>query len=229
MTSIIKTTLHEITRFWELRDKRVDDWPLMSSPIMPIVICLAYVYVVKIWGPQYMKDRPAYKLKEALLVYNLFQIVSNGWLFYELGRYGWLSGNYSFTCQPVDYSNSESALRMLRASYLFYILKFFDLIDTFFFVLRKKFSQITTLYVIHHGLIVVNTWPGARFVFGGHATFFYFSQHVRSRRHVLLLLHGSDGTTLSKIPRLEETSHHPSDHTIRRGIDPLFPVDFHRM
>lgn len=125
-------------------------------------------------GPQYMKDRPAYKLKEALLVYNLFQIVSNGWLFYELGRYGWLSGNYSFTCQPVDYSNSESALRMLRASYLFYILKFFDLIDTLFFVLRKKFSQITTLHVIHHGLIVVNTWPGARFVFGGHATFFIF-------------------------------------------------------
>ncbi|EFX79377.1 hypothetical protein DAPPUDRAFT_128564 [Daphnia pulex] len=121
----------------------MNDWPLMSSPIMPIVICLAYVYVVKIWGPQYMKDRPAYyKLKEALL--------------------------------PVDYSNSESALRMLRASYLFYILKFFDLLDTLFFVLRKKFSQITTLHVIHHGLIVVNTWPGARFVFGGHATFFIF-------------------------------------------------------
>lgn len=147
---------------------------MMNSPITPIVICLSYVYVVKIWGPQYMKDRPAYKLKEALLIYNLFQIVSNGWLFYELGRYGWLSGNYSFTCQPVDYSHSESALRMLRASYLFYILKFFDLFDTFFFVLRKKFSQISTLHVIHHALLVISPWPGIRFVCGGHASFWIF-------------------------------------------------------
>lgn len=99
----------------------------MSSPLPTIVICLTYVYFVKIWGPQFMKHRPAYNLREVLAVYNAFQIICNGWLFYELGRYGWLSGNYSFICQPVDYSNNEAALRILRASYWFFMSKFLDL------------------------------------------------------------------------------------------------------
>ncbi len=42
----------------------------------------------------------------------------------------------------------------------------------FCFVARKKFSQVSLLHVVHHGLMPLSVWPGARFVPGGHASFF---------------------------------------------------------
>ena len=33
---------------WEHRDKRVDGWFLMGSPLPTMCICLAYVYIVKV-------------------------------------------------------------------------------------------------------------------------------------------------------------------------------------
>ncbi|KAK4019675.1 Elongation of very long chain fatty acids protein 1 [Daphnia magna] len=174
MASYIQAVVTESRRLWESRDKRLDGLPLMSSPVPSIVICLGYVYAVKVCGPKFMKNRPAFKLRGILMAYNLFQIIYNGWLFYEISRFGWLSGNYSFICQPVDYSNSEAAMRIVRAGYCFYISKFIDLLDTLFFVLRKKNHQITMLHVIHHGILPMTLWPGIRYVCGGHASFFAF-------------------------------------------------------
>jgi len=37
----------------DLRDKRTDNYPLMSSVWPTVVICLLYVYVVKVAGPKY--------------------------------------------------------------------------------------------------------------------------------------------------------------------------------
>ncbi|PRD26238.1 UNVERIFIED_CONTAM: Elongation of very long chain fatty acids protein 4, partial [Trichonephila clavipes] len=34
--------------------------------------------------------------------------------------------------------------------YHYYLLKFLDLLDTVFFVLRKKYNQVTFLHVVHH-------------------------------------------------------------------------------
>lgn len=119
-----------------------------------------------------MENRPAFELRGVLMIYNMFQVIFNGLLFYEFARYGWLGGNYSFICQPVDYSNNETALRMLRAGYFFLISKLIDLVDTLFFVLRKKSNQITVLHVFHHAVLPVSTWPGVRYVGGGNALFF---------------------------------------------------------
>lgn len=164
-------------------DPRLDGWPLMSSPLPTAILCLSYVYFVKVWGPRFMENRPAFRLKGVLLVYNLFQIVFSAWLFYEFGRYGWLSGDYSYICQPVDYSYSEAGVRMMRAGYFFYISKFIDFFDTIFFVLRKKNNQITALHVIHHGLLPISIWPGVRYACGGQGTFFGF---INSLVHVIM-------------------------------------------
>jgi len=50
--------------------------------------------------------------------------------------------------------------------------KFLEFADTFFFVLRKKFSHISTLHVIHHGMMPLSVWFGVKFSPGGHSTFF---------------------------------------------------------
>ena len=50
--------------------------------------------------------------------------------------------------------------------------------DTIFFVIRKKNSQISTLHVIHHGIMPFSVWWGVKFVPGGHATFFGFLNSI---------------------------------------------------
>ena len=36
----------------DLRDPRVDSWPLMSSIWPTVIICALYVYIVKVAGPR---------------------------------------------------------------------------------------------------------------------------------------------------------------------------------
>ena len=62
-------------------DPRVRDWLLMSSPAPTLIICLAYLLVVRVLGPMFMKNREPYSLKYPMLAYNLFQVLFNGWIF----------------------------------------------------------------------------------------------------------------------------------------------------
>ncbi|KAJ3626133.1 hypothetical protein MTP99_016651 [Tenebrio molitor] len=158
--------------FDEHGDPRLAQVPMMSSPISTIAISLAYIYFAKFLGPQLMKNRKPFQLKKVILVYNLLQVLLSTYLFYEMGMSGWFTGEYSLRCQPVDYSNEPSALRMLHAAKWFYIAKFIDFSDTIFFVLRKKFSHVSTLHVIHHSIMPVSIWFGLKLAPGGHGTFF---------------------------------------------------------
>jgi len=58
---------------------------MMSSPVPTVLLCLVYVMSVKVWGPAYMKNRPAYRLKPILIVYNLIQVFVSAFLFREVG------------------------------------------------------------------------------------------------------------------------------------------------
>lgn len=56
----------------------------------------------------------------------------------------------------------------------YYFSKFTEFFDTFFFVMRKRYDQVSTLHVIHHGIMPVSVWWGVKFTPGGHSTFFGF-------------------------------------------------------
>ena len=71
---------------WSYRDPRQDGWFLMESPLPTLLIVASYVYIVKIYGPRAMKDRPAYDLKVFLVVYNLSQVVLSAYIVYEVSH-----------------------------------------------------------------------------------------------------------------------------------------------
>ncbi|KAG4068363.1 hypothetical protein HA402_007883 [Bradysia odoriphaga] len=153
-------------------DPRTKDWPMMSSPFPTLAVCLSYVYIVKVLGPKIMENRKPFQLQNTLIVYNFIQVIFSAWLFYEISISGWLTGHYNFRCQPVDYSNHPKTLRMVHACWWYYFSKFTEFMDTIFFVMRKKTSQVTTLHVIHHGCMPMSVWFGVKFTPGGHSTFF---------------------------------------------------------
>lgn len=55
----------------------MDRYPLTQSPMLIISLVAIYVYFVTHWGQRYMKNRPAYDLKNIIKVYNLIQIAVN--------------------------------------------------------------------------------------------------------------------------------------------------------
>lgn len=160
-------------RKWEdlflLADPRVEGWFMMSSPLPGLIICVLYVIVVKL-GPSVMAHRKPIDIKNVLLVYNLGMVILSTYIFIEFLLSGWAVG-YSLGCEPVDYSNSPAAVRMAATCWCFYISKFIELFDTIFFIMRKKFNQVTFLHVFHHGIMPVSWWFGVKFVPGGLGTF----------------------------------------------------------
>lgn len=168
-----------------LRDPRVDSWPMMSSIWITTAICVLYVYIVKVWGPRFMQDREPYQIKGIMLAYNLFQTLFSTWMFME----GWgfyVSGGYNWHCEPVDYSNSPSAMRALNLAWWYFFSKFIDLFDSFFFVARKKFGHLSALHVIHHSTLPWLCWWGPRFVGGGQSGFGPF---LNSGVHTVMYLY----------------------------------------
>lgn len=155
-------------------DPRTAKWPLMSSPFPTLAICLGYIYAVKVLGPKLMENRKPMELRKVLVYYNLFQVLFSIWLFLEIGMSGWLTGRYSLRCEPVDYSNHPVTIRMVHACWWYFFSKFTEFFDTIFFVLRKKNQHVSTLHVIHHGVMPMSVWFGVKFTPGGHSTFFGF-------------------------------------------------------
>ncbi|XP_038056312.1 elongation of very long chain fatty acids protein 7-like [Patiria miniata] len=150
-------------------DPRVADWPLMQTPIPGTTMVILYLVVVWI-GPKLMKDRAPYSLKNILLVFNFLMVVLSFYTLWEFWMSGWLTG-YTLGCQLVDYSTSPKAMRMANVCWVFYVSKFVEMLDTVFFILRKKNNQISFLHVFHHALMPFSWWIGVKFVPGGFGTF----------------------------------------------------------
>jgi elongation of very long chain fatty acids protein 7 len=121
-----------------------------------------------------MQDRKPFKLRGIIIVYNFLQVLFSLYLFLEVSAVGWLAGGYNWRCQPVNHSTDEKTMRMVAVCWWYYFSKFTEFFDTFFFVLRKRYDQVSTLHVIHHGIMPFSVWWGVKFMPGGHSTFFGF-------------------------------------------------------
>ncbi|KAG4080014.1 hypothetical protein HA402_006326 [Bradysia odoriphaga] len=156
--------------FRDLADYRTNDWPLIRSPVPGLTILGAYLYFVLSWGPKYMSNRKPYKLERLLIVYNFLQVLVSVYIFFEGMEAAWLT-RYSWRCQPVDISESKEAMREARGVYLYFLAKISELLDTVFFVLRKKDRQITFLHLYHHTVMPMISWGATKYYPGGHGTF----------------------------------------------------------
>lgn len=168
--SLVRMAFEQYTEILETAsDPRVSDWPLMDSPVPSILIVALYLYFVTQFGPKIMINKKPFKLRNILVAYNAFQVIFSLGMLYEHLMSGWLS-EYSYKCQPVDYSQNPTAMRMANLCWWYFISKFTEFADTIFFVLRKKDSQVTFLHLYHHSLTPLETWICVKFIAGGHGT-----------------------------------------------------------
>lgn len=184
MTTIFQSTYDYLAGLEKYADPRVKNWFLMDSPVPIFLLVVVYNVGVLNIGPKFMAKRRAFKLNAAIKLYNLVQILLNAFFVYESCRLLWFSGDpFRFTCIEVDYANTPAGIAKARAVWLFLLSRILDLVDTVFFVLRKKESQVTFLHVYHHTAVVFFSWLGVKFVPGGHGVFF---GTINSLIHVIM-------------------------------------------
>ena len=167
--------------FWrEMGDQRVhSNYPLMSGGPIPIIFIVSvYLYFVRSIGPRLMKEREPYDLKWVLRIYNIFMTAVNFYIFARvsvLTRYGL---NY-FGCRQVGYERADNEL--VDLAFLYFATKVIELLDTVFFIVRKKFNQASNLHVFHHGFIAVCVWIYVKIAPGGSSVLFpYLNAGVHS-------------------------------------------------
>ncbi|RZC41653.1 elongation of very long chain fatty acids protein 7, partial [Asbolus verrucosus] len=77
----------------------------------------------------------------------------------------------NWVCAPIDYSDTPHNMFVLKLCYIYFLMKVTDLLDTVFFLLRKKENQASFLHVYHHFGMILLSWTGVRFLGGGHSIF----------------------------------------------------------
>ncbi|KAB0804198.1 hypothetical protein PPYR_01168 [Photinus pyralis] len=147
-------------------DKRTTTWPLMSTPLLPLALICGYLFAVYHYLPKYMTGRRPYRLKGYLWFYNLAQVVSCFVIIYGLTASGWRI-HHLVDCQTIDLSNNPKAIRTAQCIWFFFVLKVVELTETFVFILRKKYKQVSPLHVFHHASTVFYAWLGVKFYPGG--------------------------------------------------------------
>jgi len=162
-------------------DPRTADWLFVESPVPAVSAVLAYIAVCKV-GPRLMRNREPVDLGHLLTVYNFTLVALSAYMCYEFFMSAYLA-NYTLVCQLVDYSTNTLALRMANVCWFYYFSKYIELLDTVFFIMRKKFNQMTFLHIFHHASMVFNWWLCVKFVAGG-PTFFHAM--VNSFVHVVM-------------------------------------------
>uniref|UniRef100_A0A3Q1H8A9 Elongation of very long chain fatty acids protein n=1 Tax=Anabas testudineus TaxID=64144 RepID=A0A3Q1H8A9_ANATE len=177
VTHLVNDTVEFYKWSLTIADKRVENWPMMSSPFP--TLALSCLYLLFLWvGPKYMQDRQPYTLRKTLIVYNFSMVVLNFYIAKEL-LIGTTAAGYSYLCQPVNYSNDVNEVRIASALWWYYISKGVEFLDTVFFIMRKKFNQVSFLHVYHHWTMFILWWIGIKWVPGGQVSMWRDYYHIR--------------------------------------------------
>ncbi|XP_013782145.2 elongation of very long chain fatty acids protein AAEL008004-like [Limulus polyphemus] len=155
-------------------DPRTSSWPLIGSPFPMISIIASYVYFVKVFGPAWMKNKKPFSIERVIILYNIIQVILSAFFFLYGGSVTYFSPNYSLFCQPISYATDPETMKFVNLGWYYLLLKIFEFTDTIFFILRKKFSHVSALHVVHHSSVAWAIWIGMKFGAGGHNAFFPF-------------------------------------------------------
>ncbi|CAL7946954.1 unnamed protein product [Xylocopa violacea] len=170
----------------DVADPRTNDWILVRTPVPIVLITLSYLYFVLRCGPRYMKDRPPYKLKGFIMCYNIFQIVTNVWIVYEILEAGWYNDYFLYCVHEERYMKTPQGYKFANLSWYILCLKIIDFIETGVFVLRKKQNQVSFLHLYHHVSTVLFSWMCTKYFVSGMG---YTVVIINSLVHVIMYIY----------------------------------------
>lgn len=169
MSNIMRMMVSNYNEMLEAKKEiMVDSWPMMASPGPMLCIVGTYLAFVLKVGPKMMEKRPAFQLNSLLIAYNAIQVLFSVWLTLKSIDPGVPSLMFSPRCNNVNRAplDFNVQLSVSTAGWWYFIAKISELLDTVFFVLRKKQNQVTFLHVYHHTMTAVFSWCYLKFLPG---------------------------------------------------------------
>ncbi|CAF1014527.1 unnamed protein product [Brachionus calyciflorus] len=139
-----------------LINKNVREWPLMKSIDETLAISAGYLASILIFS-FLMKFLNEFKLKFLLFCYNLFLIVLNIYISFQILHIKYQAEDFGL-CSKVNRSNKGALDKMNRIIWWFYVAKGLELLNTLFFVLRKKFHKLDFLHIYNHSTMFPVWW-----------------------------------------------------------------------
>ncbi|CAL1294814.1 unnamed protein product, partial [Larinioides sclopetarius] len=149
-------------------DPRTSQWLLMDNPIYVFILVAAYFIITKWILPRVTRNRNPFELKKLTIVFNFGMMSLNAWVFYELLSLTWFKPNFNWLCQSVDWSNSEDALRVAKAGWIFLITALLEHLTTVLIVLKGKDSNLSGLHRFLQIQSPIVVWYGLKFAPGGY-------------------------------------------------------------
>jgi len=135
--------------------------PISLHSVYPLLaIVSVYIFFVFYLGPMLMKPYKAFKMNKVLIAYNMFIVFLNGYVSFNI--FAHCIPHYKELCTH-NHDEVEYHVKMLfRYLWFYYLSKYVDLLDTVFFILRKKDRQVSFLHVFHHSIVLFICWGGIK-------------------------------------------------------------------
>jgi len=137
--------------------RTVNFWLMNGGPWKLLAISFGYLLTI-VAGIRFMRNRKPIEIRVPMFVYNVAMIAINAYFLYKSlwwTNYGKDLFNFDF---PSPYDRSSRAEGIINLYYYYHLSKFIDYFDTFFFILRKKNNQISSLHVYHHFSVPIVGW-----------------------------------------------------------------------
>jgi hypothetical protein len=172
----VRDGLQPSTPLINLFDVKHQHAVLVVTNLMYLLITMFLFMVMK-------KRIKGLKLRWYLVIYDAMNVLLAGYiclstLRYKLGHGGLL------LCNPV--ATDPEGYRIAKVFVLFYLQKYMEFIDTWFFILRKSSRQVTFLHLFHHSSITIVVGCILPFDFNGDM---YLPIMLNSANHMLVYLH----------------------------------------
>jgi elongation of very long chain fatty acids protein 1 len=144
-------------------DPIVDSFKTMKTPLPFLVMFVVYLAVILKIAPAYMKNRKPMNISTLIRFYNVFQVAACTYLVVKFHSLGF-SFRQSFQCTKNFEPGREKEI--FNLSWWFLMLRVVELVETVFFILRKKQNQVSALHVYHHISTIAVVWLHLKFMSG---------------------------------------------------------------
>ncbi|KAK8793966.1 hypothetical protein WA171_003094 [Blastocystis sp. BT1] len=140
----------------------IDSLPFADTKSMVIgnVFYFAMIFILL----KFMEKRERFNPKPFMVVYNFICVCLATYCFYGMLTCYFLKKPFLY-CSDIDF-DTENSKAIAHYVYVFYLQKYWEFTDTFLFILRKSYRQVTFLHVYHHSSITfmvrlfLHVYPG---------------------------------------------------------------------
>ena len=131
----------------------IDVFNIQHQIILLVMANSLYLLITVLLFHWMRRRTKGFHLRWLLLLYDAINVCLAGHIAFSTLQYKLSYGGGMLICNPI--SNEVDALAILPVFVLFYLQKFFEFFDTWFFVLRKSARQVSFLHLFHHASITI--------------------------------------------------------------------------